>query len=50
MNPTSSDSNKKNRDVARPFLNPELSEDDSDWLSESDQSIYISESKSDYGG
>ena len=49
MNPTNSDSNKKNRDVARPFLNPELSED-SDWLSESDQSIYISESKSDYGG
>ena len=49
MNPTSSDSNKKNRDVARPFLNPELSED-GDWLSESDQSIYISESKSDYGG
>ena len=48
MNPTSFDSNKKNRDVARPFLNPELSED-SDSLSESDQSIYISESKSDYG-
>ena len=27
MNPTSFYSNKKKRDLARPFLNPELSED-----------------------
>ena len=47
MNPTSFYSNKKNRDLARPFLNPELSEDN-DLSSESDKSIYISESESDY--
>ena len=48
MNPTSLYSNKKNRDFARSFLNPELSED-SDLSSESDKSIYIiSESESDY--
>ena len=47
MNPTSFYSNKKNRDLARRFLNPELSED-SDLSSESDKSIYISESESDY--
>ena len=47
MNPTSFYSNKKNRDLARPFLNPELSED-SDLSSESDKSIYISESEIDY--
>ena len=33
-------SNKKIRDLERPFLNPELSED-SDLSSESDESIYI---------
>ena len=47
MNPASAYSNKKNRDLARPFLNTELSED-SDLPSESDESIYISESESDY--
>ena len=47
MNSTSFYSNKKNRDLARPFLNPELSEDN-DLSSESDKSIYISESESDY--
>ena len=47
MNPTSFYSNKKNRDLARPFLNPELSED-SDLSSESDKSIYICESEIDY--
>ena len=44
-------SNKKIRDLERPFLNPELSED-SDLSSESDESIYIyiyiSESEKDY--
>ena len=33
-------SNKKIRDLERPFLNPELSED-SDLSSESDESIYM---------
>ena len=47
MNPKSFYDSKKNRDLARPFLNTELSED-SDLSSESDQSIYISESESDY--
>ena len=47
MNPTSAYSNKKNRDLAKPFLNTELFED-SDLSSESDESIYISESESDY--
>ena len=46
MNPTSFYSNKKNRDLAMPFLNTELSED-KELSSESDKSIYISESKSD---
>ena len=48
MNPKSFYNNKKNRDLARPFLNTELSED-SDLSSESDESIYISENESDYG-
>ena len=43
MNPTSAYSNKKNRDLAKPFLNTELFED-SDLSSESDESTYISES------
>ena len=47
MNPTKTYNNKKNRDLARPFLNTELSED-SDLSSETDESIYISESESDY--
>ena len=46
MNPTSFYSNKKNHVAARSFLNPELSED-SDLSSESVESIYTSESKSD---
>ena len=49
MNPTSAYSNKKNRDLAKPFLNTELFED-SDLSSESDESIYISESESDHEG
>ena len=47
MNPTSFYSNKKDRVSSRPVLNPELSED-SDLSSVSDESIYISESESDY--
>ena len=47
MNPTSFYNKKKNRVSARPVLNPELS-DGSDLSSESDESIYISESESDY--
>ena len=47
MNPTSFYSNKKNRVSARPVLNPKLSED-SDLSLESDESIYISGSESDY--
>ena len=47
MNPKSFYKNKI-CDLARPFLNTELSED-SDLSSESDESIYISESESDYG-
>ena len=46
MNLTSFYSNKKNHVPARSFLNPELSED-SDLSSESAESIYTSESKSD---
>ena len=41
MNPKSFYNNKNNRDLARPFWSTELS-------SESDESIYISESESDY--
>ena len=48
MNPKSFYNNKKNRDLARPFLNTELSED-SDSSPESDESIYISENESDSG-
>ena len=47
INPTSFYSHRKNRDLARPFLNTALSED-RDLSSESDESIYISESETDY--
>ena len=47
INPTSFYSHRKNRDLARPFLNTALSED-RDLSSESDESIYISESEIDY--
>ena len=47
MNPKKIYNNKKNRDLARLFWNTELSED-SDLSSESDESIYISDSESDY--
>ena len=47
MNPTIFYSSKKNRGLARPFLNPELS-GDSNLSSESDESIHISESESNY--
>ena len=47
MNPTIFYNNKNNRVPTRPILNPELSED-SDLSSESDESIYVSESENDY--
>ena len=47
INPTSFYSNRKNCDLARPFLNTELSED-SDLSTESDESISITESEIDY--
>ena len=47
MNPACVYSNKKNRDLERAFLNTKLSED-TDVSSESDETICISESESDY--